>query len=123
MKYSKRTIILWICQIAAAVIVLQTLWFKFTGAPESVAIFTKLGWEPVGRYLVGIAELIAGVLLLIPRSAVYGAVLTTGLMIGAMIAHITVLGVDSIFLALIVFVLAVTVLVMRWKELPIVGTL
>jgi hypothetical protein len=63
----------WICRIIAAVILLQTLFFKFTGAPESVYIFTKVGLEPWGRYGSGVAELIAAILLLPPRLAWAGA--------------------------------------------------
>ena len=74
MKYTKRTrIALWILQIAAATILLQTLFFKFTGAPESVEIFSKLGVEPVGRYFTAILELIAGILLLTWKYSYLGA--------------------------------------------------
>ena len=67
-----------ICRITAAVILLQTLFFKFTGAEESIYIFTKVGLEPWGRYGSGVAELIAVVLLLTPRFAWAGAVLALG---------------------------------------------
>jgi len=67
------TVIAWICRIAAAVILFQTLFFKFTAAPESVYIFTKVGLEPWGRIGSGIAELIAAILILLPRTTWIGA--------------------------------------------------
>ena len=71
-------------RLAAAVIMLQTLFFKFTAAPESVYIFSKLGMEPWGRLGIGVLELIASVLILIPGTTVFGAVLGLGLMSGAL---------------------------------------
>lgn len=83
----------WTCRIIAAIILLQTLYFKFSGAEESVHIFTKVGLEPWGRYGSGLAELIAAVLLLTPRLAWAGAVLGLGVMAGAIASHVTVLGI------------------------------
>lgn len=77
----------------AAVIMLQTLFFKFTGAELPIYIFTKLGAEPFGRYASGVAELIAGVLLLVPATRAYGAVLGAGIMGGAIMSHLTILGI------------------------------
>ena len=73
--------------IIAALIMLQTLFFKFSGAPESVYIFSQIGLEPGGRYGVGAAELIASVLILIPAYRVLGALLSIGLMAGAVYFH------------------------------------
>ena len=87
-------VVSWICRIVAAVILIQTLFFKFTGAEESVYIFTKVGIEPWGRYLSGAAELIAAILLLTPRFAWFGALLSLGTIIGALISHLTVLGIE-----------------------------
>jgi uncharacterized membrane protein YphA (DoxX/SURF4 family) len=78
--------------VIAAIIMLQTLYFKFSASPESVYIFTTLGIEPFGRIGSGIAELIASVLLLIPRTRVFGAILGLGVMAGAIFSHLTVLG-------------------------------
>lgn len=80
-------------QIAAAAILAQTLFFKFTGAAEAKYIFTTLGVEPWGRIGTGIFELIAVVLLLVPRTAIFGAALTVGLMVGAIGSHLTKLGI------------------------------
>jgi uncharacterized membrane protein YphA (DoxX/SURF4 family) len=77
------TIGIWILRLLAAVILLQTLYFKFSAAPESIYIFSKLGMEPWGRIGTGVLELIAGILLLIPATTVFGALLATGLMAGA----------------------------------------
>ncbi len=103
--------------IVAAVILLQTLYFKFTGAPESVYIFTKLGMEPWGRYGSGVAELIASVLLLTPRHAWMGAAIAISVMAGAVVSHLTELGIEVqgdggtlFFLALTVMVLSVFIL-------------
>jgi putative oxidoreductase len=86
-------ILSWTCRIAAAAILAQTLFFKFTGAEESIYIFTKVGLEPWGRYGSGVAELIAAVLLLTPRFAWAGALLTLGVISGAIVSHLTVLGI------------------------------
>ena len=86
------TIISWILQITVAVILGQTLFFKFTGAQESIDLFTQLGIEPYGRIGIGIGELIAVILILIPRTTVFGALLAGGLMVGAIGAHVTKLG-------------------------------
>ena len=86
-------VVSWICRITAAVILCQTLFFKFTGAPESIYIFTKVGMEPWGRYGSGVAELIASILLLTPRFAWAGALLGLGVISGAIVCHLTVLGI------------------------------
>lgn len=83
----------WIAQFAAAFIMGQTLFFKFTGAPEPIYIFTTLGAEPWGRYGTGLGELVACVLLLMPRTAVLGALMGVGLMVGAIGSHLTKLGI------------------------------
>lgn len=83
----------WVTRLIAAYIMLQTLYFKFSGATESVYIFTKVGMEPWGRYGVGLGELIASVLLLIPRTSWLGGFITVGLMAGAIGMHVLVLGV------------------------------
>lgn len=85
----------WTLRIIAATILLQTLYFKFTAQPESVEIFTKLGIEPWGRIGVGIAELITGVLLLIPSTVFIGATFGIGLMTGPIISHLTIIGIVS----------------------------
>src|SRR5512147_3019918 len=79
----------WICRIAAAVILLQTLFFKFTGAEESVYIFTKIGLEPWGRYGTGVVELIAAVLLFSSCHAWLGGLLSLGVISGALVSHLT----------------------------------
>src|SRR5712691_5702241 len=84
------TIIAWICRIAAVVILLQTLFFKFTAAPESIYIFTKVGLEPWGRIGSGIAELFAAGLILFPRTTWIGAGLALAVMAGAIFSHLTV---------------------------------
>jgi len=115
----KTIILLWILRVLAAVILLQTLFFKFSGAEESVYIFSTLGMEPWGRIGTGIVELIASVLLLLPRTTAFGALLALGTMSGALFFHITLLGIEvrgdhgQLFLyALLVFV---SCLILSWS--------
>ena len=89
-----QTIIYWVARLIAAAIMLQTLYFKFTASAESVYIFTTVGMEPWGRIAVGVFELIASVLILINRTAWAGAVVAIGLMAGAIMMHLTLLGIE-----------------------------
>ncbi len=82
-----------IAKVLAAFIMLQTLYFKFSASPESVYIFTKIGLEPIGRIGTGIGEMIASILILIPRTTWLGALGAIGLMAGALFFHFTVLGI------------------------------
>jgi len=91
MKFS--IIFVWIIRILAALIMLQTLYFKFTAHPQSVHLFTLLGMEPWGRIGTGIFELIASILILYPRTTGIGAIIGVGLMSGAIFFHLTVLGI------------------------------
>ena len=87
-------IIYWGARIIAAVILLQTLYFKFSGAEESVYIFSTVGMEPWGRIGIGILELIASALFLFTSTAWLGAGLALGLMVGAIGLHLTLLGIE-----------------------------
>lgn len=84
----------WAVRIVAAIIMLQTLYFKFTASEESVFIFTTVGMEPWGRIAVGVLELVASVLILINFTAWLGALLALGLMGGAIMMHLTILGIE-----------------------------
>ncbi|MEI7979712.1 MAG: DoxX family protein [Bacteroidota bacterium] len=84
--------IILIARFGAAAILLQTLFFKFTGATESLYIFTTLGIEPVGRIGSGIAELISAILLIWPSKSIIGALLSAGVMAGAIASHVLILG-------------------------------
>lgn len=90
----KKVQIQWVLRLFAAIILVQTLYFKFTGAEESIYIFSTLGIEPYGRIGSGIAELIVAVLLLFPRTTWLGAVGGIGIMIGAILSHLFVLGIN-----------------------------
>lgn len=92
-QLSVATIAPWVLRIVAALIMLQTLYFKFSGSEESVSIFSQLGMEPWGRIATGILELIASILMLYPKTTFFGAVLAIGLMSGAIGAHLTKLGI------------------------------
>lgn len=87
------SILSWLCRLTAAGILLQTLYFKFSGAEESVYIFSKLGLEPWGRLGIGLAELVTAILLLLPGTVAIGAALAAGLMLGAIASHLTRLGI------------------------------
>ncbi len=118
----------WALQVLVAVILLQTLFFKFTGAEESVYIFTKVGGEPWGRLGSGVLELIAAAMLLTPALVAYGAILTVGLMSGAILSHLTILGIEVkgdgglLFgLAVTCFIGSLIVLALRRASIPVVG--
>lgn len=104
-------IILWAAKLLAAIIMLQTLFFKFSASPESVYIFTTVGMEPWGRYAVGVGELIASILLLIPSLGWMGACMGIGLMAGALSFHLTKLGISILGDGGYLFFLGVTVMV------------
>ncbi|AZZ36364.1 DoxX family protein [Bdellovibrio sp. qaytius] len=100
-------------RLVVAGILLQTLYFKFSGAPESIYIFSTLKVEPWGRWFAGFSELVASILILIPATQVFGALMAAGIMAGAILSHLFVLGVvvqdDSgllFTLACVVFVLS-----------------
>jgi putative oxidoreductase len=128
---SKSNIISWICRIVVAIILFQTLFFKFTGAEESKYIFSTLmgpELEAYGRIGSGIVELLAVILLLIPRMAWLGAGLALGTISGAIMSHLTMLGIvvkddgGVLFaLAVTVFVLSGIVLLIHRRELPVLG--
>lgn len=129
MKSVNAAIVLsWALQLVVAAILLQTLFFKFTGAPESVYIFTTVGAEPWGRIGSGVVELIAAILLLVPFTTTIGAALAMGVMVGAIMSHLAILGIEVqgdgglLFgLALTVFVSSGVVLLIRRGEIPFVG--
>ncbi|WP_405207888.1 DoxX family protein [Aquimarina sp. LLG6339-5] len=112
-----------VLRIIVAIILIQTLRFKFTGHPDSIYIFSKVGLEPYGRIATGIVELIAGILLLIPKTVWIGATITLGVIGGAIFMHITKLGVEInndggiLFItALLTFILSGVILWMKRKE-------
>lgn len=124
MKNQKLEYISWVAQIIAAIILAQTLFFKFTAAPESVALFTKLGVEPFGRIGAGVMELITVILLLTPRKAWLGAIFGIMTMGGAIMAHLTVIGIESdhdggylFFLALSTLICSLTVAYIRKSDI------
>jgi hypothetical protein len=130
-----QAVVSWAVQLAVAAILLQTLFFKFTGAEESVYIFQSVGGflhiggvEPWGRIGSGVIELVASLLLLIPSTASVGAILTVAVMAGAVASHLVVLGFEVkgdgglLFgLALAAFLGGVVVLILRRSQIPVVG--
>ncbi|MDX1503693.1 MAG: DoxX family protein [Thermoanaerobaculia bacterium] len=122
------TIASWVLRIGIAAVLLQTLFFKFSGAPESVHIFETLGAEPWGRWASGLAELAASVLVLLPHTRAWGALLALGIMAGAIGSHLAVLGIEVqgdgglLFgLAVTVFLASAALVTMHRGELPRLG--
>ena len=122
------TVLSWVLRITAAIILLQTLFFKFTAAPESVYIFTKVGAEPWGRIGSGVVELIAAILILTPRFTWLGSLIAMGVMAGAILSHLTLLGIEVqgdkgllFALALIVFLCSTVNLLLHRNDIPAIG--
>ena len=112
----------WALRLVPAIILLQTLFFKFSAHPDSVAIFSKLHAEPFGRVFSGVLELITAILILNPKTTFWGALLGFFTMIGAIVSHIFILGIETnndggklFYLALVVFVFCVIIL-LKFKK-------
>ena len=118
----KSSLFTWLLRVVVAVILLQTLYFKFTGADESIYIFKTLGMEPYGRIGSGIVELIASILIIIPRTTLLGALLGLGVMFGAIFSHLFVLGIEvqndggTLFTLAIITFLCCSILVYQNKS-------
>ena len=131
MEHGKAFVITsWILRLIVAVILLQTLFFKFSAAKESIYIFSTLGAEPWGRIGSGIFELIASILLLIPGTTTVGAAMSLAATGSAILFHLTRLGIaltpvgdhgELFALAIVVTVCSIGVLVLHRQELPLIG--
>jgi putative oxidoreductase len=117
-----------ILRIIVAVILIQTLRFKFTAHPDSVYIFENVGLEPYGRIGIGFLELIASILLLVPKTVWIGATLTLGIIGGAIMMHLTKLGIEInndggilFYTALTTFILSAIILVLYRKDIPYIN--
>ncbi len=123
----------WVLQLVVAAILGLAVFPKLSGAPETKFLFETLGMEPVGRYAVGIAELFAVVLLLVPRTVVFGALLSLAVITGALGSHLTKLGIrvnmpdgttdgGAMFgMAVVVFLASLAILFVRRAQLPVIG--
>lgn len=114
----------WILRLTVAIILLQTLYFKFTAHPDSVYIFSKLGVEPWGRIGLGIIELITAVLILLPKTKLIGMLNSLGIILGEIFSHILIIGFDvkndggGLFtLAIIVLISSIIFLIINKEEL------
>ena len=112
-------------RLIVSVILIQTLRFKFSAHPDSVYIFETIGLDPIGRIGIGVIELIAGILILIPRTVWLGATLTLGVIGGAIIMHVTQLGIEIkndggiLFItAVVTFILSAIILFIYKKDIP-----
>ena len=119
-------ILIWILRALPAIILLQTLFFKFTAAPESVFIFSKLNMEPHGRIASGVVELIASLLLLFPRTTWLGALIGLIVITGAIFSHLFFLGIEIMndggylfLLAVIVFLTCASLVWLTRREIPL----
>jgi len=120
----------WTLQLIAAVILFQTLFFKFSGAKESIYIFSTVGMEPWGRIGSGVVELIASIMLVIPATVTVGAIIALVTISGAIFFHLTKLGIalpavndrgELFALAVVVFVVSLAILFIRRTEIPLIG--
>ncbi len=128
-----KNIVLWVAQLfAAGYMAFTVVAFKFPAHPDSIHIFTKIGMEPIARIGSGVVELIAAVLLLIPKTSWIGALLGLGTMSGAIFFHLTSLGIEVVspttnkgdggalfYTAIAIWVCCLVVLILRRKQLPI----
>lgn len=120
--------ILFVLRLIVAVILLQTLYYKFGGHEDSIYIFTTLGLEPYGRIGIGVMELIASILILLIRTSWAGALLTVGLMAGAIFSHLTQLGIEVkgdggqlFYMAVGTWVISLVVLWSERKKIPFIN--
>jgi len=115
-------------RIIIAILLIQTLYFKFTAHPDSVYIFSQIGLEPFGRIGIGILELITAILILNPKSIWLGSLLSIGIISGAILMHLTKLGIEInndggilFYIALTIFTLSIIILIKTRKSIPIIG--
>ena len=115
-------------RIVVAIILVQTLRYKFTSHPDSVFIFTSVGLEPYGRIGIGVLELISAILILIPKTVWLGSLLSLGIISGAILMHLTGLGIEIngdggilFYMAIVVFVLSFILLWVNRKSIPFIG--
>ncbi|MDV7188499.1 DoxX family protein [Lutibacter sp. TH_r2] len=120
--------IILVFRIIISILLIQTLQYKFTAHPDSVYIFSKVGLEPIGRIGIGILEFIAAFLIIIPKTIWIGALLTVGIIGGAIIMHLTLLGIKIdndggklFYMALFIFILSAIILFNQRKNIPIIG--
>jgi uncharacterized membrane protein YphA (DoxX/SURF4 family) len=115
-------------RIVVAIILVQTLRYKFTAHPDSVYIFTSVGLEPYGRIGIGVIELVSAILILIPKTVWLGSLLSLGIISGAILMHLTGLGIEIngdggilFYMAILVFVLSFILLWVNRKSIPFIG--
>ena len=120
--------LLLILRIIVAVILLQTLFYKFSAHPDSVYIFEQTGLGAPGRIGIGVWEVIASILLLLPKTIWQGALLSTLLMFGALFFHLTSLGIEVhddggqlFYMALVTWVLSLAILWRERKNIPFIN--
>lgn len=116
-------ITLWGCRILVSLILVQTLYFKFTAHPESVLLFTKLGVEPWGRIALGCIELLVGIGLLIPHLSLLASFGAVGILSGAILTHVAIIGIESngdggqlFLMAVVAFVAATVAFLLQWNH-------
>jgi len=120
--------IILVLRILVAIILVQTLYFKFTGHADSKFIFSQVGLEPYGRIGIGVLELISAILLLMPKTIWAGAMLTLGIISGAVMMHLTQIGIEvngdggTLFYMAVFVLLASFIILWHYrKDIPIIG--
>jgi hypothetical protein len=127
----KQTIAAFVLSLYIAFVFVQSLFFKWTGSEESIFIFSTLrDWsgiglfEPFGRWFIGFSELVASILLFVPRGRIWGAGMALVIISGAIVFHLfTPLGVEIMgdggtlfILACGVWIASVTILLIHRRE-------
>lgn len=120
--------IAWVCQFIAGPILIYAGILKLSGNQADIDLFMRLGMESAGRILIGVIELFAGLMLISDAFAALGALIGLGVMVGAIIAHITHLGYNvagdgglHVLMLTIVLSTCMTALLIRRKQLPFIG--
>ncbi len=119
-----KNIVIWFFQLLCGGILLVTSWAKLSGQPVDIRLFTELGMEPTGRYLIGVIEGMAAIFLFTHRLAATGGVLALGTMLGALLAHLSILGFNGENAAMwsTVMISSLIVTIARRRHLPLIGS-
>jgi uncharacterized membrane protein YphA (DoxX/SURF4 family) len=100
-------VVLWVLQIGAAGMFLMAGFFKLSGNEQVVGVFEAIGLGQWFRYLTGALEVGGAILLLIPRTSGLGALMLAGVMVGAVVTHLFIIGGSP--LGAIIFLVVTTV--------------
>ena len=105
-------VLLWVLQIGAAGMFLMVGFLKLSGNPQLVGLFEAIGLGQWFRYLTGTLEVAGAFLLLIPRMSGLGALMLAGVMVGAVVTHVFIVGGSP----LMAIILLVVTGVVAWRR-------